>query len=103
MKLPTEHTKAANNILEQTLEEKATRDLGPEDITAHTRDEGPTVQLCGDSNVACKWINGEFAEGTKYKETIGERSKDLTFLMEEKSCLANLRRRQRCEARQQRT
>ena len=30
------------------------------------------MQLCGDSNVACKWINGEFAQGVKYKETIGK-------------------------------
>ena len=28
--------------------------------------------MCGDSNVACKWINGEFAQGTKYKETLGK-------------------------------
>ena len=34
-------------------------DLGPEDITVHTRDEGPTV-------------HGEVARGTKYKETIGK-------------------------------
>ena len=44
----------------------------PEDTTVHTLGEGLTVQLCVDSNVACKWINGEFAQGTKYKETIGK-------------------------------
>ena len=33
---------------------------------------GLAVQLCGDSNVACKWINGEYAQGTKYKVTIGK-------------------------------
>ena len=38
----------------------------------HTREGGPTVQLCGDSNVACKWINGEYVQGTKYTDTIGK-------------------------------
>ena len=38
----------------------------------HTREGGPLVQLCGDINVACKWINGEYAQGTKYKDTIGK-------------------------------
>ena len=51
---------------------KTPRDLGPEDITVHTREGGPTVQLCGDSNVACKWINEQVAQGTKYKEIIGK-------------------------------
>ena len=41
------------------------------------RSEGPTAQLCGDSNVACKWINGEFVQGTKCKETIGKIQKTL--------------------------
>ena len=43
--------------------------MGPGDNTVHKREDGPTVQLCGDSNVACKWINGEFAQGTKHKHT----------------------------------
>ena len=47
-------------------------DSGPGDNTVHTREDRPTVQLCGDSNVACKWINGEFAQGTKYKDTDGK-------------------------------
>ena len=29
------------------------------------------MQVCGDSNVTCKWVNGEFAQGTKFKDTIG--------------------------------
>ena len=59
------------------LRKKTPRELGPEDITVHTRGGGPTVQLCGESNVACKWINGEFAQGTKYKDTIGKIQKIL--------------------------
>ena len=30
------------------------------------------MQLCGDINVASKWINGEFAQGTRYKEILGK-------------------------------
>ena len=40
------------------VEEKTPRDLGPSDTTIHTREDGSTVQLCGDSEVACEWING---------------------------------------------
>ena len=61
MKLPTVH-KPKNKDEEKRLKNKTPRDPGPEDITVHTRDEGATLQLCGDSNVACKWINGEFAQ-----------------------------------------
>ena len=68
MKLRTEHRKIEKIDGEK---QKTPRDLCPGDTTVHRR-EGPTVQLCGDSNVACKWINGEFAQGTKYKEMIGK-------------------------------
>ena len=44
---------------------------GPVDTTVHTRSGGLTVQLCGDSNVACKWINGEFSLRPKYRGEIG--------------------------------
>ena len=66
------------------------RDLGPEDITVHTRDEGLTVQLCGDSNVSCKWINGEFAQGTKCKETIGKIQRLLGSGMEASKTMAEV-------------
>ena len=67
MKLPTEHRKAEKKNEEKRFKKKTPRNLGPEDITVRTREGGPTVQLCGDSNVACKWIKGEFAQGTKYE------------------------------------
>ena len=72
MKLTTEHKKTEEKDGEKRFKKKTPRDLGPGDTTVHTREGGPTVQLCGDSNVACKWINGEFAQGTKYKEIIGK-------------------------------
>ena len=72
MKLPTEHRKIEKKDGDKKFKKKTPRDLGPADKTIHTRENGPTVQLCGDSNVACKWINGEFAQGTKYKDSIGK-------------------------------
>ena len=35
------------------------------------------MQVCGDSEVAEKWINGTSAMGQKYKETIGRIQKTL--------------------------
>ena len=77
MKLPTEHRQTENKIKEKRCKKKTPRDLGPEDITVHAREGGPTVQLCGDNHVACKWINGEIARGTKYKEIIGKIQRNL--------------------------
>ena len=77
MKLPTEHRNTTNKEKEKKFKKKTPKDLGPEDITIHTQSEGPTVQLCGDSNVACKWINGEFSQRTQFKETIGKIQKIL--------------------------
>ena len=36
--------------------------------TVYTREAGPTVQLCGDSEVVSKWINGKNSGGQKYQE-----------------------------------
>ena len=72
MKLTAEHRQTKNKHKRNDAEEKDTQGFGAEDITVHTRDEGPTVQLCGDSNVTCKWNNGEFVQGTKYEDTIGK-------------------------------
>ena len=54
MKLPTEDRKTENKDKEKRLKKRTPSELGSEDITVHTREGGPTVQLCGDSNVACK-------------------------------------------------
>ena len=43
-------------------------DLRPADTTIHTREEGPTVQLCGDNEVASKWVNGPCSLGQKYPQ-----------------------------------
>ena len=68
LQLPTEHRREKDKHKVKRVKKKTPRDLGPEDTTVHIRCEGPTVQLCGDSDVACTWINdGEFAQGTQYK------------------------------------
>ena len=57
------------------VEEKTPRDLGPADSTVHTREDGPTVQLRGDS--ACKWINGQRSLGQEYRGRICQIQKPL--------------------------
>ena len=47
------------------------------DKTIHTREEGPTVQLCGDSEVAGKWIHGDYSLRQKYCGRIGQIQKTL--------------------------
>ena len=62
MKLSNEHRKTKKKDKEKKLDPKIIQFI---------------VQSCGDSNMACKWINGEFAQGTKYKETTGKIQKTL--------------------------
>ena len=64
-KLSIEHRKSTG------IEKKKIKDRTPRDTTVPTRSGGLTVQLCGDSNVACKWINGEFSLRPKYRGEIG--------------------------------
>ena len=90
MKLPTEHRKCENKNMEEDIKDKTPRYLGPEDITVHTRSEGSTVQQRGDSNVACKWINGVFSFATKYKEKIGQIQKTLHSWWKKESRQADL-------------
>ena len=77
MKLSTEHRKTKKKDKEKRLKEKTPRNMGPKHNSIHTRSEGPTVQLCGESNVARKWINSEFGQGIKYKETSGKIQKTM--------------------------
>ena len=52
MKLSIEHSKKSLGIGKK-IKDKTPRNVGPADTTVHNRGDGPTVQLCGDSNVAC--------------------------------------------------
>ena len=58
-------------------EYRAPRILGPADRTIHIREEGPTVQRCGDSEVAVKWLNGQYALGQKCRGKNWPYLKDL--------------------------
>ena len=57
------------------VDDKAARALGPADTIIHTREDGPTVQLCGDSEVAGKLINGQYSLGLKHRRNIWPYSK----------------------------
>ena len=63
--------------LKTNQEKKEPRKLGQPDTTIHTRTEGTTVQLCGDSSEPEKWINGHYALGWKFQTTIGRFQKTL--------------------------
>ena len=49
MELSTVHRTSTGK---EKVDDKAPRVLGPADTIIHTREEGTTVQLCGDSEVA---------------------------------------------------
>ena len=55
------------------------RHQGPADKTVHTREDGPTVQLCGDSEVAGKRNNGQYYLGQKFRGTIGQIQKKTLY------------------------
>ena len=59
------------------VRKSARKRLEPADATKNTREEGPTVQLCGDSEVVGKWINGRYSLGQTYQGTIGQIQKTL--------------------------
>ena len=74
-------------------EDKAPRILGPADKTIHIREEGPTVQLCGDSEVAGKWINGQYALGQKYRGRFGQIHKTVILMVDKKKRTSYLKDR----------
>ena len=75
-KLPTEHRITQNNDKEQRFKKKTPRDLGPEDVTVHRRDEGPTVQLCGDGKCGMQVDQWRILPGESTKRQL-ERFKRL--------------------------
>ena len=46
--------------------------LGARRWILHTLEEGPTVQLCGDGEVAGKWTSGFYSVGQKYRGRSGQ-------------------------------
>ena len=82
VRLSTVHRKEKGEGQEHTVNEKTPRDLGPADTTIHAREEGPTVQECGDSDVTCKWINGMYSFGQTYRGRIGQIQKNIALMVE---------------------
>ena len=58
-------------------ERKEPRKLGPPDVSVHTRTQGSTVQMCGDGNVAGKWVSGHYALGQQFQARPGRIQKPL--------------------------
>ena len=71
VKLSTEHRKEKGKG--KKVDDKAPRVLGPADTIIHAREEGPTVQRCGDSEVACKRTKGQYYLGQKYRGRFGRK------------------------------
>ena len=75
--LPTVHRTNKDEGIEKKIKEKTPRGLGPADTTIQIREDGPAVQVCGDSDVTCQWINGQYSLGQKYRRIIGQVQKTL--------------------------
>ena len=73
MNLSTVHRKVTEERKRKgkTSRLNTARDSGPADATVYTREDGPKVQLCGDSDVVGKWINGKNSLGQKYQVKLG--------------------------------
>ena len=85
LKLSIELSKKKSKGIGKKVKDKTLRDLGPADTTVHTRVDGLSVQLCGNSSVACKWINGECSLRQKYRGRIGQAQMTLHSWWKEKS------------------
>ena len=72
VKLSTVHRKKSCEGKGRKIKEKTPRDLGPAYTTIHTREDGPTVQRCGDSDVTCGWINGQCSLEQEYRGRTGQ-------------------------------
>ena len=60
------HRPKIGESVKTNKERKEPEILGPPDESMSTHTECTTAQMCGDSNVAEKWIDGHYAMGLKY-------------------------------------
>ena len=73
-----------HSVVHKPQEERSSnraRKLGPPDLSIASRSQGAVMHLCGDSNVADKWINGHDAMGKRYKENMAV-SQNVAFVVE---------------------
>ena len=68
--LSTAHRKVKEKGRVKQAGSKPPRKLGPADASVFTREDGPTVQLCGHSEVVGKCINGKNSLRQKYQEKL---------------------------------
>ena len=72
LNLSTAHRKVKGQGEGEQAGSKPPMKLGPADATIYTREDGFTVQLCGDSEVVGKWINGKNFLGQTYQENLDD-------------------------------
>ena len=65
VKLSVMHRPKIGESVKPSTERKEPIKFGPLDLLIALRSEGTTVQLCGHSNVAERWINGYHAMGKR--------------------------------------
>ena len=75
VKLWTVHRKEKEKMKKWTLKHQASWARGHK---SSTREEGPTVQLCEDSEVAEKWIDGHYSLGLMHGGKFGQIQKHCT-------------------------
>ena len=71
------HRPIIGESIKPNKDRKAPRKLEPPVSSVTIRSDGTTVQVCGDSNVAEKWINGHSTMGQKHHGEIGRTQKTL--------------------------
>ena len=71
MKLCILHRKGKEGSKAKRAQSKEPRNLGPADTVVYESFGCATLQLCGDSQVISKWINGDFNVEGKYQKKIG--------------------------------
>ena len=72
MKLCIFHRKGKEGSKTKRAQSKEPRNLGPADTVVYESFGCATLQLCRDSQVISKWINGDFTVGGKYQKKIGD-------------------------------
>ena len=71
VKLSVAHRPKVGECVKSNKEEQEPMTLGKPDSSISIRTEGTTVQPCGNSKVAERWITGHYAMVTKYEDKIG--------------------------------
>ena len=71
---------------------ETTKGLGSSRYRRQCAGRGTTVQLCGDSEVVEKWINGIHSVGDKYQRDIGPIQRTLHIWCEKKAAAKYLKR-----------